>query len=102
MWSRELQGLAGAARHGATRASPAPPSGKDGNPTTLPLWEDALKENTSFLKGCPIRQMDLIPLFPVRTVRNDPIVGSAVLFAACTVMGACREEPTAHSSTSSP
>lgn len=46
--------------------------------------------------------MDLIPLFPVRTVRNDPIVGSAVLFAACTVMGACREESTAHSSTSSP
>lgn len=87
IWSRELQGLAGAARHGAMRASPAPPWGKDGNPTNLSLWEHTLKENTCFLKGCPIRQVDLILLFPVRTVRKDPIVDTAVLFTACTTMG---------------
>lgn len=78
IWNRELQGLAGGAWHGATRASPAPPSGQDGNPTNLSLWEDTLKENTRFLKACPIRQMDLIPLFPVRIVKKDPIVGCAV------------------------
>lgn len=46
--------------------------------------------------------MDLILLFPVRTVRKDPIVDTAVLFTACTTMGVCREEPAGHSRMSSP
>lgn len=37
--------------------------------------------------SCPIRQRDLIPLFPVRTGEKDPIVDSAVLFTACTILG---------------
>lgn len=31
--------------------------------------------------------MDLIPLFPVRTVKKDPTADSPVLFTACAIMG---------------
>lgn len=78
---------------------PSPSMGKDGNPTNPSLWEDTSKENTCFLKGCPIRQMGSIPLFPVRTGKKDPIVDSPVLFTACTIMGVLQRR--AHSRTSS-
>lgn len=38
--------------------------------------------------------MDLIPLFPVRTVKKDPTADSPVLFTACAIMGVLQRSKT--------